>query len=42
MIWNNISKEVLIPDKPTGTLVLAGKGGDHLAFRHQMSLRTIS
>ena len=42
MIWDNISKGVLIPDKPTGTSVLAGKEGDLRASCHQMSPRTIS
>ena len=28
ILWDNISKGVLIPDKPTGAAARAGKGGD--------------
>ena len=32
ILWDNTSKGVLIPDKPTGSLELAGKGGDLLGL----------
>jgi hypothetical protein len=42
MVWDNIPKGMLIPDKLTMSSDDAGKGGDLRACRYQMSPRPIS